>query len=76
MCDAHAWSDDCQRADSLTEKIGREAQLDLAPGNKGDPLLSLRCANYWKYNQHSDNNADFYLLSHLHPWQRLVQNPS
>lgn len=68
LCGEHAWSDDCQRADGLTEEMGREAQLVLAPANKGDPALSLRCANFWKYNQHSGDNADFYLLSHLHPW--------
>ena len=75
MCGAHAWSADCQRAQLSTEKLGREAQLALAPGNRDDPLLSLRCANFWKYNQHSGDNADFYLLSHLRPWQCLAENP-
>lgn len=73
MCGEHAWSDDCQRADGLTEKIGREAQLVLAPANKADPALSFRCANFWKLSQHSGDNADFYLLSHLLPWHRLAE---
>ena len=37
LCPVHAWSDDCQRPDALSEKSGREAQLVLAPGNSGDP---------------------------------------
>lgn len=75
MCGAHAWSDACQRAELSTETLGREAQLALAPGNRDDPLLSLRCANFWNHNQHRDENADFRLLSHLHPWQRQPENP-
>lgn len=74
MCGAHAWSDACQRAELSTETLGREAQLALAPGNRDDPLLSIRCANFWKYNQLRDENADFRLLSHLHPWQRQAEN--
>lgn len=70
MCGAHAWSADCQRAELSTEKLGREAQLDLAPGNRGDPLLSLRCANFWEFNQLRGDNADFYLLTRLRPWQQ------
>ena len=74
MCDAHAWSADCQRAELSTEQIGREAQLVLAPNNRSDSLLSLRCANFWNHNQLIDDNADFRLLSHLHPWQRRAEN--
>ena len=74
MCSAHAWSADCQRAELSTESLGREAQLALAPANRDDPLLSLRCANFWNHNQDTDENADFRLLSHLHPWKRRAED--
>lgn len=70
MRGAHAWSADCQQAELSTERLGREAQLNLAPSNRSDPHLSLRCANFWKFNQHTGDNADFHLLTRLRLWQQ------